>query len=120
MGGVRLVRGCGGGGEFGFEGFDLRPWNVTGAGLDEVFSKVALGMLLADPDGPGLDAVGAQLAGQPDVVNGFALAHLGPRAVKLVVEVVEELSGEEAVSVFSGKGQGDVQEERAERVGVVG
>ena len=50
---------------FGLEGFQFGPWDVSAEGIVEIFFGVAFGLLVADPDGAGLDAVRAQLLSEP-------------------------------------------------------
>jgi len=63
----------------GKEVFDLGLGHVAAEGVFEFVLEIAFGGILANPDGPGLDAIGAKLLGKRDFCKGFAPGHFFPR-----------------------------------------
>src|SRR6185436_18336046 len=63
----------------GDESVDFGAGDVTAEDFGEVFVGVAFGGFFANPHGARANGKGTQLLGQPDFVNLFAVARLGPR-----------------------------------------
>ena len=57
------------------------PGDIAPKDIHEILLQISLGLSVPDPNGPGFDAVGTQLPGQPKVGDFFALPHLGPGTV---------------------------------------
>src|SRR5882724_10586858 len=95
----------------GEEGFEFGARNVSVEDVREFFPEVAFRLVPVDPDVSRLDAIRPELLGEPQIVDGFALAHLGPRTTDESVQLGHERAGENALDVPVGEQEEYVQEQ---------
>ena len=104
---------------FGEEGGEFGSGNVTAEGVEHVLLEIAFGLGTVDAEVAGPDAVRVQLLGEPNVGDGLAVAECVPRTVGIRVERLDKALAEDAVGFVGREEEEDVQEEGADRVGVL-
>ena len=122
MGGCGGRLGTGGVGfdQFGFEGLEFGFGDVTAEGFGEVVLQVAFGLGLANPNGFGPDAVGAQALGEPKLGDFFALDHLRPGMVGEPTQAFHQVAAEDAIGAAADEQEEDVEEQGANGAVVLG
>jgi len=78
----------------------------------QVFPHIAFGLGGAEAEVTRADAVGAQLLGEPEFGDGFAVAAFGPGPIgRAGVQELDEFAAEDFVALVENEGDDDVEEE---------
>jgi len=78
------------------QGVQFRFGNVPAPDLDKIFLEIALGRRIFDPHGFWPNAIRTEPAGKPVFVQGLAFKRFGPRSVRKLIKMMDEVAAEES------------------------
>src|SRR5215471_17017515 len=93
------------------EGVEFGFGDVAAEGFAEVRLEIAAADVFADAEQSRFDAVGTELLAEPAVGDGVAVADVFPWPVAHAIEVVDEITGKDAVGFGQKEGGKDVEQQ---------
>ncbi len=95
------------------EGVQLGLTDVTLEGIHHILFEVTFGLEAIDSEVARADAEGAELLGEPEVSNGFAVAGFGPGMVGKVIEALDQVVAEKSVGLELDEEHENIEEQSA-------